>query len=81
MDSNFAIAVVHNLDQLGALVRQGRPPDVLGLDDGMAGVEQLLAYGNAFSVISALLRGLARVHNTDGDYEQLHYEHVSGRDK
>lgn len=44
---------------LTSLVRGYVKSGVLGLDDCLAGAAQLLAYGNIFSVIHALLHGLA----------------------
>lgn len=45
---------------LTILVRGFVKVSMLGLDDGIAGLAQLLTYGNVFSVIYALLHGLAR---------------------
>jgi hypothetical protein len=51
---------------------------MLGLDDGVAALAQLLAYGNALSVIIALRDGLAKSspgHGTEGN--TCSYEKVS----
>jgi hypothetical protein len=51
----------------------------LGLDDGVALLAQLLACGNAFSVIYALVHGLAQSHEADDRDrdDRLHYAGVS----
>ena len=36
-----------------------------GLDDGVAGLAQVFAYGNVFSVIYALLHGLTKTRPSD----------------
>lgn len=50
---------------LTTLVRVFVKFSMLGLDDGVAGLAQLLAYGNVFSVIYALRLGLARKSQGD----------------
>lgn len=47
---------------------------MLGLDDGIAALAQVFAYGNALSVIIALRNGLAQSspdHEADGDESNL----------
>ena len=51
---------------------------MLGLDDGVAALAQLLAYGNALSVIIALRHGLAKVsHHHEADGSKPDYGKVS----
>jgi hypothetical protein len=48
-----------------------------GLDDGVAGFAQLFTYGNVFSVIYALLHGLAKTRPSDAVAEDdIGYEKV-----
>jgi hypothetical protein len=66
---------------LTTLVRAVIKFRMIGLDDVVAGLAQLLAYGNAFNVIYALVHGLARekpleADNNDQD-DQHHYAKVS----
>ena len=62
---------------LTTLVRGFVKSSMPGLDDGMAGLAQLFTYGNAFSVIYALLHGLAKtgpndaVAKNENDYEEV----------
>jgi hypothetical protein len=51
-----------------------------GLDDGVAGLAQLFAYGNVFSVIYALLHGLAKTRPSDAvAKDDIGYEEVCER--
>lgn len=52
---------------LTILVRGFVKISMLGFDDGVAGLAQLLTYGNVFSIIFALLHGLTRSSLNDGD--------------
>jgi hypothetical protein len=50
---------------------------MLGLDDGVAGLAQLFAYGNVFSVIYALLHGLVKTRPSDAvTKDDIGYEKV-----
>lgn len=66
---------------LTTLVRAAIKLRMAGLDDMVAALAQLLACGNAFSVIYALVHGLAREGPQDADSrgrgDQLHYAGVS----
>jgi hypothetical protein len=66
---------------LTTLVRAAIKFRMLGLDDGIAVFAQLLACGNAFSVIYALVHGLAREEPQDSEQRsrdgRLHYAGVS----
>jgi hypothetical protein len=64
---------------LTILVRGFVKSSMLGLDDGVAGLAQILNYGNVFSVIYALLHGLARSSLGDENDETSNdYAGVSG---
>jgi hypothetical protein len=66
---------------LTTLVRAAIKFRMAGLDDMVAAVAQLLACSNAFSVIYALVHGLAQGEAQDGDNrgrdDRLHYAGVS----
>jgi hypothetical protein len=47
------------------LVREFVKFSMPSLDDGVAGLAQLFAYGNVFSVIYALLHGLTKTRPSD----------------
>lgn len=68
---------------LTTLVRAAIKFRMLGLDDGVALFAQLLACGNAFSVIYALVHGLAQSHEADDRDrdDRLHYAGVSDTQK
>jgi hypothetical protein len=61
---------------LNTLVRAAVKFRMLGFDDGVAVLAQLLAYGHAFCVIYALVHGLARKEHQEAD-NQLRYAGVS----
>ena len=64
---------------LTILVRGFVKFSMLGLDDGVAGLAQMLNYGNVFSIIYALLRGLGRSSlGEENDGTSNNYVGVSG---
>lgn len=74
LDHDFFLLLSYTT--LTTLVRAAVKFRMLGLDDGVAVLAQLLAYGHAFCVIYALVHGLAREEHQEAD-NQLRYAGVS----